>query len=256
MNVFIAEDETPARERLVESLRRVAPQARIAGEAASVRETAAWLRTHAAPDLLLLDIQLEDGLSLELFAGDSPALACPVVFTTAYDEFALAAFRAHAIDYLLKPVDEARLAAALDKLARIAGRGTADFARLLAAFSTTEAAQRPPARRRLLGRQGVHWVALAPDVIACIVSIDKLAYAVDREGRRWLVDGTLGELERDLDPAEFFRANRQTLVHVAAVAGFHAVGKGRLAVDLHLPASLRIDVPPERSAAFKAWLAR
>jgi DNA-binding LytR/AlgR family response regulator len=256
VNVFIAEDEIPARERLVESLQRVAPRARVAGQAASVRETAAWLRTHEAPDLLLLDVQLEDGLSLELFAPDSPALACPVVFTTAYDEFALAAFRAHAIDYLLKPVDEARLAAALEKLARIAGRSAADFARLAAAFGSAPSVQRPPARRRLLGRQGTHWVALAPGDIACIVSIDKLAYALDRQGRRWLLDGTLGDLERELDPEEFFRANRQTLVRAAAVAGFQVIARGRLAVDLQLPQGLRIDVPPERSTAFKAWLAR
>jgi DNA-binding LytR/AlgR family response regulator len=253
MNVFIAEDEAPARERLVESLRRVAPQARVAGMAASVRETAAWLRAHDAPGLLLLDIQLEDGLSLELFAGDSPALACPVVFTTAYDEFALAAFRAHAIDYLLKPVEEALLAAALDKLARIAAHGATDFARLFAELTGRAAAV--PQRRRLLGRQGTQWVALAPHDIACIVSIDKLAYALGRDGRRWLVDGTLGDLERDLDPSEFFRANRQTLVRAGAVAGFRLAAKGRLVVDIRSTGKdMTIDVPPERATAFKAWL--
>ena len=102
MNLFIAEDEPPARERLVETLGRVAPGAVIVGSSDSVRGTAAWLAAHAAPDLLLLDIQLSDGLSLELFRDGR--LELPVIFTTAYDRFAIDAFQAMAVDYLLKPL--------------------------------------------------------------------------------------------------------------------------------------------------------
>ncbi len=117
MRIFIAEDEAPARERLIEAVRRVAPSAEIAGWAASVRDASAWLASHPAPDLMLLDIQLADGPSLELFADGH--LASPVIFTTAFDEFVLDAFRAQAIDYLLKPVNEGQLAQAFAKRGRL-----------------------------------------------------------------------------------------------------------------------------------------
>jgi len=252
MRLFIAEDEAPARERLVASLARVVPHARIAGSAGSVREAAGWLAAHPAPDLLLLDIQLADGLSLELFDADGPARACPVIFTTAYDEFALAAFRAHAVDYLLKPIDEARLAAAFDKHASLRTHFTGGLEGLLRSFAQPAA---PVFRTRLLGRKGTQWTALAVDELASIVSIDKLAFALTRDGTRHLVDGTLAELERELDPARFFRANRQTIVNVAAVAGFRSVGKGRLVVETR-HGGPGIDVSPERAQAFRDWLAR
>lgn len=250
MRLFIAEDEAPARERLVASLARVAPQARVAGHASSVREAAAWLAANPAPDLLLLDIQLADGLSLELFADGAPARACPVIFTTAYDEFALAAFRAHAVDYLLKPIDEARLAAAFDKHATLRRLFAGDVDALARRFAAPAV---PAFRKRVLARKGVQWSALAIEDIACFVSVDKLAFALTHDGARHLVDGTLADIERELDPACFFRANRQTLVNADAVSGFRAAGKGRLLATLANGET--VDVSPERAPAFRAWLA-
>ena len=123
MKVFLAEDEPPARERLLEALARVAPQAVLLGHADSVQATAQWLAEHPAPDLLLLDIQLADGLSLELFRGQDWGV--PVIFTTAHDEFAIRAFEVHAVDYLLKPVEPARLSLAIGRLReRIAARSS------------------------------------------------------------------------------------------------------------------------------------
>ena len=251
MRLFIAEDEAPARDRLLASLARVVPHAQVAGTASSVREAAAWLAANPAPDLLLLDIQLADGLSLELFAGDAPARACPTIFTTAYDEFALAAFRAHAVDYLLKPIDEARLAEAFDKHARLRQHFVGALEGLVRSFAAPAA---PVFRRRILGRKGVQWSALAVEDVACFVSVDKLAFALTRDGERHLVDGALADIERELDPARFFRANRQTIVNADAVAGFRAAGKGRLAVETR--GGGVVDVSPERAPAFRAWLGR
>jgi DNA-binding LytR/AlgR family response regulator len=129
LRAFIAEDEPPARERLTLALARVAPQARVVGHADSVRGTQRWLAAHPPPDLLLLDIQLADGLSLELFADGR--LALPTIFTTAYDRFAIDAFRALAADYLLKPVAEAALAQALQKVERLRRSFGTDVAALL-----------------------------------------------------------------------------------------------------------------------------
>jgi DNA-binding LytR/AlgR family response regulator len=250
MKVFIAEDEAPARERLVESLARVAPDAVVVGTAASVRDTQAWLAGHPPPDLLLLDIQLSDGLSLELFRGGT--LACPTVFTTAYDEHVLDAFQARAIDYLLKPVDEARLAAALAKLAQLRRHFTGELGGLLDALQ----APRQRFRQRIVGRLGAQHHAIAVERIAYFVSADKLAHAVTHDGARYLLDAPLADLEPTLDPARFFRANRQLVVAASAVASFRAAGKGRIALTLQPPLAGDVAVSQERAAAFRQWLAQ
>ena len=250
MRIFIAEDEPPARERLVETLARVAPRAEIAGHADTVQGTAAWLATHAAPDVLMLDIQLADGLSLELFEGRE--LAVPVIFTTAYDRFALEAFRALAVDYLLKPVADEALAAALAKVARMRQHFGADVAALLRQMQP-----QPPAprwRERLLGRLGGQFHSLDVADVAGFVSVDKITFAVLADGRRYQVETPLAELEGELDPAQFFRANRQVLIAAQAVQRFAAAGKGRLRVESAVPAIGEVIVSPDRAAAFRAWL--
>ena len=248
MKVFIAEDEPPARERLVETLARIAPRAEVVGHADTVQGTAAWLASHAAPDVLMLDIQLADGLSLELFEGRE--LAVPVIFTTAYDRFALDAFRALAVDYLLKPVADDALAAALAKVARMRQHFGADVAALLRQMP----APAPRWRERLLGRLGGQFHSLDVADVAGFVSVDKLTFAVLSDGRRYQVETPLAELEGELDPAQFFRANRQVLIAARAVQRFAAAGKGRLKVESAAPAIGELIVSPDRAAAFRAWL--
>lgn len=248
MKVFIAEDEPPARERLVETLARVAPRAQVVGHAESVQGTAAWLAAHPAPDVLMLDIQLADGLSLELFQGRE--LPVPVIFTTAYDRFALDAFRALAVDYLLKPIAEEALHAALAKVARMREHFGADVAALLRQVTTSG----PHWRQRLLGKLGGQFHSLAVADVACFVSVDKLTFAVLPDGRRYQVETPLAELQDELDPALFFRANRQVLIAAQAVRHFAPAGKGRLRVESASAAIGELIVSPDRAAAFRAWL--
>lgn len=248
MKVFIAEDEPPARERLVEALARVAPQVVVVGHADSVGATAHWLATQPPPDLLLLDIQLSDGLSLELFDGRE--LAVPVIFTTAYDQFAIAAFRALAVDYLLKPVGEAALARALAKAEKLRRGFGSDVMAVLSEL------QRPRWRQRLLGRKASAFQAFDVAELAYVVSLDKLSHAVLHDGSRLLLETPLAELETQLDPAQFFRANRQTLLAARAVAGFVPAGKGRLRLQLRPALAGEFFVSQERAAAFRDWLAR
>ncbi len=253
--IFIAEDEPPARERLIEALARVAPQARVVACADSVRGTAAWLASHAAPDILLLDIQLADGLSLELFRADPPAavLQVPVIFTTAYDRFALDAFAALTVDYLLKPIADAALAQALAKAQRLQARFSRDVGPWLVHASPATAAG--PWRQRLVGRKGsaqFHAVPVAQ--ISHLVSLDKLTYAVAMDGVRYLIEQTLGELEGELDPSRFFRVNRQLLVAAQAVRHYSPAGKGRLTVTIEYGGADEVFVSQERAADFKSWL--
>ena len=253
LRAFIAEDEPPARERLTLALARVAPQLVVAGHADSVRGTQAWLAAHPPPDLLLLDIQLADGLSLDLFADGR--LALPTIFTTAYDRFAIDAFRALAVDYLLKPVADAALAQALHKAERLRRSFGADVAALLQQLGNGSGPAPPRWRQRLVGRKGAQFHALGVEQIACIVSVDKLSFAVDMAGERYLLETPLAELEAALDPTRFFRANRQVILAAAAVASFAAAGKGRVKVELRPAGSSAVIVSQERAAAFKAWLA-
>jgi len=248
LRAFIAEDEPPARERLTLALARVAPHVSVVGHSDSVRGTQAWLGAHPPPDLLLLDIQLADGLSLELFADGT--LALPSIFTTAYDRFAIDAFRALAVDYLLKPVAEAALAQALKKVERLRQSFGGDVAALLQQLG----AATPRWRQRLVGRKGSQFHALTVDEIAYVVSVDKLVFAVDGAGERYLLETPLAELEAALDPTRFFRASRQVLVAVNGVARFAATGKGRLKVELRPGGTNSVVVSQERAAAFRAWL--
>jgi len=245
VNVFIAEDEPPARERLLETLGRVAPTAIVLGTSDSVRGTAEWLAAHPAPDLLLLDIQLADGLSLELFRGGKVEL--PVIFTTAYDRFAIDAFQAMAVDYLLKPVSEEALAHALAKWQRLRAQVGANIARWLASV---------PARwrQRLVGRKGAQHHALEIAQVAYVVSVDKLAFAVTLDGNRYLLDQTLAELESELDPARFFRASRQLLIGAHAVKQYASAGKGKLKLLLQPETDGEVIVSQERAGAFKNWI--
>jgi DNA-binding LytR/AlgR family response regulator len=250
LTAFIAEDEPPARERLVATLAQVAPHLRVLGHADSVLGTQQWLARHPAPDLLLLDIQLADGLSLELFRDG--ALALPTIFTTAYDRFALDAFQALAVDYLLKPVSETALAHALAKVERLRQSFSADVAALLRQLGGATSPARW--RQRLVGRKGSAFHTLPVERVAYVVSIDKLSFAVDAEGERYLLETPLAELEAELDPVRFFRASRQLLIAASAVQRFAPAGKGRLKVEL-LPAPVgEVVVSQERAAAFRAWL--
>lgn len=238
MRIFLAEDEPPARERLCETLARVAPDAELVGHADSVQATAAWLAAHPPPDLLLLDIQLADGLSLDLFSAHRVRL--PVIFTTAFDRFALDAFQTLAVDYLLKPVADTALAQALAK------------ARLWRAHY--EASAVSPWLQRLACRR---WTAqehhaLPVVALARLVSLDKVTQAVAVDGQRYQVDASLADTARQLDPARFFRVNRQVVVAARAVRHYAPAGRGRLRLTL-APDDEVVEVVQERAAAFKAW---
>lgn len=256
LSLFIAEDEPPALARLVEALGRVAPRAEVAGAVGSVQAARHWLATHPAPDLMLLDIQLADGLSLALFdpAAGVAAPGAPVVFTTAHDAFVLEAFRCNAIDYLLKPVRDAELAAALQRYEGLRRHFTGNLDGLLQALHLGQGAARGGWRQRLVLRRGAAFASLRCEDIAWCVSIDKLAFVLTRGGERLLADETLGELEAALDPARFFRANRQLLVHIDAVKSFRPHGKGQLKLELAPAAEAPVIVSQERARAFRDWI--
>lgn len=246
MRVYILEDEPPAAAQLVAAIRAWDPAAEIPSVAESVRDAVRLLRAEPEPDLIFADIRLTDGLSFRVF--DEVKVRCPIVFATAYDEHAIRAMEQNAIDYLLKPIQRARVAQALDKYVRLRehfGGRTAGLA---------EGLSRPAPPGRVLARRGPAFVAVPVDRIAWFTTEHKLTLLVDRTGARLMVDEPLAELEARLDPRAFFRLNRQILAHVEAVQGFRSSGKGRLVVTLAPPADDDVVVSQECAAAFRAWI--
>lgn len=248
MTIVIVEDEPLARDKLAACLRAAAPNAIITAELASVAEAVRWFRSNPAPDLVFCDIQLTDGLSFEIFRTAS--IAAPVVFTTAFDEYMLEAFQANGIDYLLKPIRQTQVAAALAKFETLAGHFTADYAARLRNV-THDGAKR---RDRFLIRRGAGFHVVKTSDIAYFFTEDKLVFLVTRDGKRHLVEKVLAEIEREIDSDRFFRANRAFLVSIDAVERCTAFGKGRLALDLTPPSKESVVVSQERAAACRIWL--
>ena len=264
MTILVLEDEAPARAWLTQVLERHRPGAAITA-LASVADALAWLADRAAPELIVADIQLADGLSLEIFEHAQPG--CPVIFTTAYDEYLIEAMQRDGIAYLLKPLREDDVAGALAKYDRLESHFAARVRGLRDAYERQsredqddrrqrEALERPRtgAPRRLVARRRDGFVVLSLDEVAYFVVVDKLVEVVTRDGRRFDVDQTLGELERDL-ASEVFRVNRQYLVHAAAIAGFRPWVKGKLLVELAPATAEEVVVSQENAARFRAWLA-
>ncbi len=248
LRVFIIEDEAPARERLAASLASMTPPCTVAGAADSVAAAEKWLRLNPAPELIFADIQLGDGLSLELFRVAPPP--CPVVFITAHDDYLLEAFAAHSIAYLLKPVKPAALDAAVKKYREL-GR---HFAGNLATLAAT--LEKPARRQRILAQRGTSFQPVAVADAAYFFSENKLTFLVTRTGEKCLVNEPLTTLAGELDPAQFFRVNRNYLAHAPAVKSFSSVGKGRLAVQLQPRPAEEVLVSQETAAAFRAWAGR
>ncbi len=246
MRILIAEDEPAAARRLENLLRKLSPDITVVKHLDSVEATTLWLKENAHPDLMLLDIHLADGSAFEIFEHVTPT--CPVVFTTAYDEYALQAFRVQAIDYLLKPIKPSELAEAIRRCQKHKPDYTA-FADLMRQQGESQYL------RRMLIRMGQSFRLVDTADAAYFFTRDKITFAVVRStGKRLAVDYSLERLESLLDPQHFFRVNRQFIIHLAAIREMYAYSKSRVRVVLEPPSEQEVIVSVERSPAFKKWL--
>lgn len=247
MNVVVVEDEPPAARRLIELLGEVAPAARVVARLASVAELVRWLADHHPPDLILADIELQDGRVFDAFRSADPT--APIIFTTAYDQFLLDAFHSHGIAYLLKPIRADALAGALAKYDSLR-RAFAASPRLPALPDVAA----PEYRRHFTvsAARRVHVVALER------VALIRLGLAgiavIDVDGAAATVTGsaTLADLERSLPPPQFFRINRREIVRLAAIVQLEP-RRDRVVLTLRgVPEPVTVAV--HRSAAFRSWI--
>ncbi|MFZ4861408.1 LytR/AlgR family response regulator transcription factor [Sphingobacterium sp. Mn56C] len=250
--IVILEDEELNAERIQRLLLELRPTFEIAAVLPSVKKTLAWFAEHKEPDLLIMDIQLNDGLSFEVFT--KLTIACPVIFTTAYDEYAVQAFKYNSLDYLLKPVDKNDLLAAIQKFEanNLPALELQQQQQLMEQLLTYMQPKTYRSRFLLPYRDGFKKVNVVD--IAFFSTQTNVTFANLFSGEKVIVSQTLELLEQELDPAVFFRANRQYIVHVNAITKIHNYFHGKLKLDVVGYKNEEIVVSKAKATTLKKWL--
>lgn len=251
MNVLIIEDEKPAARRLNRMLGELGVQ--INEMLHSVEESIAWFQENEHPDLIFLDIQLSDGLSFEIF--EHVQISSAIIFTTAYDEYALKAFKLNSIDYLLKPIDEDELKSAVEKYKSQHTKqpdvqlNFDDIRKLLVNPIDRKY------KKRYTIKVGQHLKIISSEDIECFFSENKATYLHTNTKRNYLMDGALEQVQTELDPENFFRVNRTFIVQINAIKDIVAYTNSRLKIVLNSYSETEIIVSRERVKEFKNWIA-
>lgn len=251
LRVAIVEDEIPASRLLRSLIARLRPDWEIEVLPGSVEDAVQWFAANSHPDLLFLDIQLADGTSFELLSQARPSSA--VIFTTAYDEYAVRAFSVNSIDYILKPVNVERLAAALERFESMHERLRQPEGYLEMVLDALQRREKRY-RTRFLIAMTDRFLTLPAEDIAYFYSENKITTAVTFAGRNHTVDLSLSRLEEQLDPDRFFRANRQVLLSVGSIEKIEPYFNGKVSVTVRPPHKEKITVSEDRVSLFKAWL--
>ena len=250
MNVIIIEDEKPAARRLSRLLTDL--NVKVSTMLHSVEESIEWFQNNAHPDLIFLDIQLSDGLSFEIF--DVVDVQSAIIFTTAYDEYALQAFKLNSIDYLLKPIDDEELENAVKKYKTLkpsSQKLTLDFDDIKKLLINPLEREY---KKRFTTRVGQHLKIINADEVECFYSENKGTYAAIFDGRNYLLDTTLENLETELEPKIFFRVSRKFYVNINHIQDIISYTNSRLKIKLNRYIEQEIIVSRERVKDFKLWL--
>ena len=251
MNTIIIEDENLTAQRLEGMLHKCDPGIRVLATLPSVAESVQWLRRNEMPDLVFMDIHLEDDLCFKIF--ELAPLTAPVIFTTAYDEYMIKAFKVNSIDYLLKPVNLVELMAALDKYKALKEQfSKPDFNTLLQYIGQ----RAPEYKTRFMITIGTKIRSIETSEVAYFYSDEKITFLVTQEGQHLPIDFSLDKLVTLLDPQQFFRASRQFLVGFSSIQAVLTHFKGKLKLELAPKARHEVFVSGDRMADFKDWLGR
>jgi len=254
MRILIVEDEQLAVEKLKRTVTAVEKDAEISGVTSSIASTVSWLAQNPTPDLILMDIELSDGQSFEIF--NHADITAPVIFTTSYDEYAIKAFKVNSIDYLLKPVEEEELRQALNKYRKLSTLVRPVAIDVNNLVKELQRQLQSGYRTRFLVKQGQRLVSLEANSIAYFFAEGRLSYAVTWDKHKYIVDFTIEELEAMLDPQQFFRANRAHLVHIKSVSQIHNYFNGKLKLELKPSNELDVVISREKANDFKVWMGK
>ena len=248
LKTIIVEDEKPAARRLNRMLEKmgITPLAMLH----SVSESVEWLRNNPNPDIIFLDIQLSDGLSFEIF--ETVKVESAIIFTTAYDEYALKAFKLNSVDYLLKPTDVDELIEAINKYKKqkSANTQTLDYSTIQSLFQRTT----KTSKDRFITQIGQHLKIIQTKDIECFYSEDKASYASLITGKIYPIDGSIESIFKELNAAHFFRVNRRFIVSMSAIKDIISYTNSRLKIVLNEYRAQEIIVSREKVREFKNWL--
>jgi two-component system, LytTR family, response regulator len=252
MKVVIVEDEAPAAEKLERYLTKYDASIQVAAQLDTVAAAVHWLRDNQeSVDLIFMDIQLVDGLSFQIF--QQVKILKPVIFTTAYNEFALDAFKVNSIDYLLKPITFTDLSASLQKLASLKAQfrqSDEQAERIQQVFST---AQTTVHKKRFMVKVGEHIRSITADQITMLYAEGRDVYLVTSQGKKFIIDYTLETLEDILDPHLFFRINRTFILNINAIKDVLIYSNSRLKITMTQDFDKEIIVSREKVNEFKTW---
>lgn len=249
LNVVIIEDEKAALQNLIAELAKI-QEIEIVTVLTTVKESIEYLANHKmAVDLIFSDVQLSDGVAFEIF--DTVELATPIIFITGYDQFLLNAFEYNGIDYITKPADEKSLRKAISKYHLLQNY----FSRK-AALNNVGQMLHTRKRTRLLVKKGAQYIALNINDVVLFYTENKMVYAIDKNGKKFIVDRRLNDLEMELDKQLFFRANRQFIVNVNYIKGFKSYEKVKISLDLTIQdLDFFIIISQENAGNFRRWIA-
>lgn len=256
MKALIIEDEHLIAQELNGKIKSLAEDVDVIEILPSLKTARKWFMNNAEPDLIFMDIQLSDGVSFDLF--DTYQLNCPVVFTTAYDEYAIRAFKVNGVDYLLKPVDDDELKKAIDKCRSIVESKTqfpSDIKQLVKKLAEPESA-RSLYKEKFIINFRHQWIPVNTKEIACFMK-ENIHYIYTFSGEKHILDfTTLEEIEELLDPGIFYRANRQFIINIDAIQSVMPHENQKLSLTLKAPLKMEVDISREKAPAFKKWFDR
>ena len=250
MKIVIIEDEKPAAEKLKKAIAQYDSSIQLLALLGSCQSASKWFQQYPGPDLVFMDIELTDGLSFQIF--DQCVISCPVIFTTAYDEYWQESFDYNSIDYLLKPLKQENLENAINKYKKLKQHFTMNYAAL---FQELQLPGRSSSfRKRFLVKKGIDLVIIRTDEIAYCYAAHKLSFIVDHKSQQFILDKSLTDLEKELDPALFFRINRKYLLNIHHISRVKTHSKSKLLVELNPAPREEIIVSQENTASFKKWM--
>ncbi len=253
MKVVIIEDEFLTAQRLDSMINKYDPSIEVQAILPSVKEAVIWFKNNPDPDLVFMDIHLEDGQSFSIF--ETINLEVPVIFTTAYDEYMIRAFKVNSVDYLMKPLNYDELAKAIDKYKKFHGQPAEErdsMSDLIKAIQTKETGF----KERFLISVGSRLKTIELTEVQYFYSAEKITFLVTKDNQRYPADHSLDKLSLVLNPKDFFRINRQLIVKLQAIGNIHVYPKGKLKVDLIPAGKEEVFVSLDKVTAFKEWLGK
>jgi two-component system, LytTR family, response regulator LytT len=254
MKILIVEDEELAVKKLQKTLAAVDAAANVVGVTDSIKSSVEWLQDNPQPDLILMDIELADGQSFEIF--NLTDVKSPVIFTTSYDEYALKAFKVNSVDYLLKPIQKEELQTALQKFQKLKGNGSSDINIDSLVKELQQKLQPKEYRKRFLVKHAQKLVSIEIDEIAYFYSDGRLNFFKTADNKKFVVDYTMDELEEMLDPEKYFRASRSFYVSINSIEKIDDYFGNRLILQLKPAVDKEALVSREKVTDFKKWMGK